>query len=272
MKGFLQRWRSFISSGIWINEKLFFYPKLKRYLLSQPLSSPIIFDIGANRGQSIKFFESIFSNPTIYAFEPSQAVFTELLKKHSKSNVHLHNFGLSDCDESKIFYECVFDEVSSLEKPNIDSEYFRFKCRVLLTNPSNMLRERIISVKKLDDIVYELGVRKIDLCKIDVEGHELKVLQGAENMLKKKLIDYVQLEVHDDGQYAVGFSEIDRFLKSFDYHLAISLKHGFGSFFDVVYVHNGSSATRKMSSSNRFELFRNHQLYMPNDYQPCLKH
>lgn len=96
----------------------------------------------------------------------------------------------------------------------------------------------LIKVRQLDDIVSDLRVEKIDLCKIDVEGHELKVLHGAEKLPNKKLIDYVQIEVHDDGQYAVNFGEIDDFLKSLDYHVAISIKHGFGSFYDIVYVKN----------------------------------
>ena len=235
MKSFSKVWRNFVSRGIWKNERTFFYPKLRRFYLKQAILSPIIFDIGANRGQSIEFFQSIYSDSVIHAFEPSNA-FIELKNTHSKSNVYLHNFGLSDCNKDTIFFECIIDEISSLEKPNIHSDYFRFKSKVLLTKPEDMLRETTIKVQRLDDVVSGLGVEKIDICKIDVEGHELRVLLGAQHTLKRHLIKFVQLEVHYDGQYTVSFSEIDSFLSSCRYELALTIKHGFGNFHDVIYV------------------------------------
>ena len=44
------------------------------------------------------------------------------------------------------------------------------------------------------DYIEEHAIKHIDLLKIDVEGHELKVLQGFEKYLSVDFIDYIQFE------------------------------------------------------------------------------
>ncbi len=72
-----------ISMILWALEALFFYPKLStfyRELFSKNLSYPqfsgggmLIFDVGANKGQSIKFFKSL--NPLVKAHSIRQPLF-----------------------------------------------------------------------------------------------------------------------------------------------------------------------------------------------------
>ena len=79
---------SIIQLLIDINERIFFYPKLKSFYknIAYPCSlspnSQIIFDVGANKGQSIDFFYKIFKNPTIYAFEPNPILYRKLTQKY----------------------------------------------------------------------------------------------------------------------------------------------------------------------------------------------
>ena len=53
-----------------INEKIFFYPKLRKALHSFLPQKPFILDVGANKGQSIDFFISIRPTSSIISFEP----------------------------------------------------------------------------------------------------------------------------------------------------------------------------------------------------------
>lgn len=43
-----------------------------------------------------------------------------------------------------------------------------------------------VKMKKMDAMLEELNINQVDLFKIDVEGAELKVLKGSENILKKR--------------------------------------------------------------------------------------
>ena len=51
-----------------------------------------------------------------------------------------------------------------------------------------------INLDTLDTYVIRADVKSIDLLKIDVEGHELKVLQGSLNTLKSGIIKRIQFE------------------------------------------------------------------------------
>jgi hypothetical protein len=51
-----------------------------------------------------------------------------------------------------------------------------------------------ITLKKLDDFCDDKGIEYISLLKLDVEGHEFRVLKGAENLVSSSSIDLIQFE------------------------------------------------------------------------------
>lgn len=69
--------------------------------------------------------------------------------------------------------------------------------------------------------------------KIDVEGYEMKVLQGCRDTLTKGLVDRFVIEVHVD---QVKTPEVIEYLKEFGYK-AVGVKH-FGKIKDMLYVKN----------------------------------
>ena len=54
-----------------------------------------------------------------------------------------------------------------------------------------------VKVKTLDDFCHEKKIQKIDLLKIDVEGHELQCLLGALDLLKQDKIKAIQFEFNE---------------------------------------------------------------------------
>ena len=67
-------------------------------------TNPLIFDVGANKGQSIRSFKKIFSNPKIHAFEPLKEDFEILKQKYQgDQSVVLNNIALGDKKEKKSF-------------------------------------------------------------------------------------------------------------------------------------------------------------------------
>ena len=65
----------------------------------------IIFDIGANNGQSITRYKNLFSRPTIHAFEPNIDAINNIKIKHKiYKNLILNNVAVGSKNESKVFY------------------------------------------------------------------------------------------------------------------------------------------------------------------------
>jgi len=227
-----------ISSLIWLNEKIFFYPKLKRVYQQafQGQKEVTILDVGANRGQSIDFFLSILPKAIIHSFEPNPGLFKDLKKKYTNPCIHLYEKGISSTTGTLTFYEHVLDETSGFELAAADSTYNDLKNRILFTKKEAAIKAAYeVSVTTLDAFVAQKDIGKIDILKIDVEGHELHVIQGTMILLKEKRIRYLQMEQHFDDQYKGEFSIIRELLEQVGYLEEIRLKHGFGDFYEIIY-------------------------------------
>ena len=57
-----------------------------------------------------------------------------------------------------------------------------------------VLKKQEVDMMRLDDFCLENNVKNIDFLKIDVEGNELKVLDGAKGMLSNDKISVIQFE------------------------------------------------------------------------------
>src|SRR5579864_186328 len=76
-----------------------------------------------------------------------------------------------------------------------------------------------VPVRRLDDILSELGISKVDFMKLDVEGAELSVLYGALKLLNGKSRPAMLVEVQDVRTCRWGYAarEILQFLIRLDY-------------------------------------------------------
>jgi FkbM family methyltransferase len=76
-----------------------------------------------------------------------------------------------------------------------------------------------VSVRRLDDVLAELGVGKVDFIKLDVEGAELSVLYGAMKLLHRDSRPAILAEVQDIRTQPWGYAarEIIQFLIRMDY-------------------------------------------------------
>lgn len=232
---------SAISKAIWINEAIFFEPRLRfvyhKLKTSGAISMPsTIVDVGANRGQSALFFNRLLPSSRIIAIEANPELANLLRRKTAGLNIKILPIALSGQPGILTFYSCIFDEVSTLEPPNMNSKYLRFKSRILMTTPERMYEPIDIKTSTLHQIVHDLHLGTIDILKIDVEGHESSVLQGSERTLSRQIPRFIQLESHGDDQYAEGGETAQTILSEHGYRLIARIKHGFGNFFEEVYA------------------------------------
>ena len=226
-----------------INEKIFFYPKLKSFYKNVPikLNPPIILDVGANKGQSIDFFRSVYPTCVIYAFEPNPRLFTALEKKYGDiKNIHLINKGVSNKTGVLELKETVTDETSTFEELNYDSTYLKMKSAILGVDPRNIvLNTHQVEVITLSEFINEYKLAEIHTIKIDTEGHELKCLIGLFSRITPN-INYIQLEIHNDDMYHQKGKKqtISGLLKINSFLCCVKIKHGFGDFDELIYSKN----------------------------------
>ena len=229
-----------IQSLIHINEAVFFYPKLKKFYKENLKNASVsILDVGANKGQSIDFFLGINPNAKITAFEPNKKLFQFLQEKyHSNANINLNNLGVSNTNGELEFNENILDETSTFESLNLDSKYLEKKAKVLgVTKESIIVDKYKVAVVTLSEYLKLNDNSSFDVLKIDVEGHELQVLEGLFSNGIQFKIRLIQLESHNDDMYLSNskHGDIDQLLNKNGYFEIAKIKHGFGDFAEIIY-------------------------------------
>jgi FkbM family methyltransferase len=163
----------------------------------------LILDVGANIGNHSLYFSKI--SKKVFSYEPNPNTY-ELLKFNTRNvpNINIYNIGISNKNEKKFLNESNFNIgdssiVSSIEKQDIKKDDIT-------------LHE--INSFKLDDL-QDFSNEEISMIKIDVEGHELEVMDGAKNIIKKNkplLIFEHNIEINKEQTL-----KINEFLKQQDY-------------------------------------------------------
>lgn len=140
-------------------------------------SGDFVVDVGANFGLYTVFLSRLVGNQgAVYSIEPIPFTFeviSSTIKRLSLVNVNLFNYALSNKDGTGL-----------MEVPTYDSggENF-YQARIPASHLGNTsLRHVKVGLKKLDSIFSE-HLKKITFIKIDVEGHELPVVEGAMSLI-----------------------------------------------------------------------------------------
>ncbi len=228
-----------IQKLVHVNEAIFFYPKLKKFYKKNLTERSVnIIDVGANKGQSIEFFLEINQAAIINAFEPNKKLFQMLSHKYGgNKNITLNNLGVSNVKGQLEFHENILDETSTFETLNMDSKYLEKKAKVLGVSKENIIVDNYyVEVTTLANFLSNKNVF-FDVLKIDVEGHELQVLQGLFANNINIPIRFIQLESHNDDMYLSNneHEKIDELLLQNGFVLKESIKHGFGDFAELIF-------------------------------------
>ena len=141
----------------------------------------------------------------VIAFEPTPPTFAALAAglasnalRHPPLDVRLVNAGLSNHSAKAAIYSMPNNAGNSIttgsgKKPHVKHHVF-----------SAQYRRHDIYVTTLDQSVYE----PVGLWKIDTQGHELRVLKGAQHFLGNRM-PVIKLEFYPPGMRAIGDEPVD---------------------------------------------------------------
>jgi FkbM family methyltransferase len=151
-------------------------------------SDLVLLDIGCHRGAYSQAILDRYPNTRIYAFEPSSTSFKFLSKQFEfQDNVRLFNVALGSKSSMEILWSNEpGSALSSLQKRDVSH---------FATSFDNFEEVQVVT---LDEWNLKFGL-KPDIIKIDVEGFELKVIEGGEKtILQSKVVQFEYGGTHID--------------------------------------------------------------------------
>lgn len=133
-------------------------------------------DIGGNVGSYTDELCQRWKNITVHIFEPSPTNLPKLATRFAdKSNIQIHPFAVSDFEGSTTLFA---DQPGS----GMGSLSHRDLTHLGISNFNN---EEKIKVVKLDEYWKQMNGGKIDIVKLDIEGHELSAIKGMGSMVEQ---------------------------------------------------------------------------------------
>ena len=144
---------------------------LYRKVLKNLYKDPLMLDIGSNNGSHSLYLSSYCNK--IFSFEPDKRIYKLLIKNlqlNRIQNIETFNLAISDSNKkNQIFYPA---NDFNLGTGSLNKDH----------NLNNK-KEIFVSTVKGDQICKK--VSKVDFIKIDVEGHELNVLEGLRKTIEE---------------------------------------------------------------------------------------
>jgi len=149
-----------------------------------------VIDGGGYHGEIALFIARLFPESVVYSFEPSSASFRTLVDNvKGNSRIRPVPVGLSSARKGATLYVNAQDSANALSPTAEGGKKYQSWQTV------NVGSEEVQLVT-LDEWATESDVADIDIVKLDLQGHELHALQGAEKTLAStvKLI-YTEVEI-----------------------------------------------------------------------------
>ena len=173
--------------------------------VSRYCSEPVIFDVGANHGVWCREVLAVNPRARVHCFEPATSTWEELKRSRLPPNVVCNRLALG-AQKGTLQLNIVApgSELNSFHPLEKDGS----------SSTEN------VTVSTVADYCDEHHLQHVDFLKIDAEGHDFAVLEGAADVLGDARISFVQFE------YGQGFiparvflRDIFEFLKRFNYDI-----------------------------------------------------
>jgi FkbM family methyltransferase len=127
----------------------------------------MIFDVGANCGQSVAYYSAGFPQANIYSFEPIDSAFQQLARACAAK---------PRCKPFKLALGATAGAVEVALQPNSE---WNSLAKPLAAGAA----KEMVEVTTLDTFLEIEGIDVVDILKIDTEGYEIEVLKGGNSFL-----------------------------------------------------------------------------------------
>jgi FkbM family methyltransferase len=210
------------------------------YAMQRALLGPgveTIFEVGAADGTDTENYCRDYPRADVYAFEPLDESFAKV-QARAGTNPRLKPFqiALSDREGESTFFIAESNDSSSLLPPRETGSNF--------DEHHQTRAEQTVKTTTLDTFRAEQGIGRIDLLKVDAQGAELSILDGAEQTLTAGQVSLIFIEVQFIPAYegAPRYDELATRLysKGFSLHNFYDLQHdqhGRLCWGDALFVH-----------------------------------
>ena len=180
------------------------------------LKSDMVFvDVGANLGEYTLFAAKRLLKGKVMAFEPlpsMRRILHENITMNGFRNIEVYDFGLSDTSGEMMIHE--FGDVHE-------------GLATLYPGRREGSSAHSVKLRTLDEVIFSLGLSRLDFIKMDIEGGELNALQGC-----KKVVEHFKptfmVEINAITYRSAGYSATDvfRFFEGLGYRPHRLMKGG----------------------------------------------
>lgn len=178
----------------------------------------VILDVGANIGVMTLQFAKLAPRGRVYAFEPTHYAFRRLQV----------NLGLNPALAARVTALQTFVSMSNGDRPalpvyaswKVDGTHGGDRHPVHLGTASSA---EGVGATTLDELAATRGLTRVDLVKIDTDGHELEVLKGAAQILKRLRPAVIfEVGIYVMEERGIGFTHYEELFRSLGYRIVDS--------------------------------------------------
>jgi len=220
-----------------ILDKYFHQKNIITYLKKNIENIEVFFDIGSHKGTYTDLIIKEYKVRKVVMVDPQKNIFKFIKKKYANNKiVKTYNFAISDKKKKQTLYINKHDLTSSLTQIDKKNSYLNLKAKLFGGTINDLIQNKyMVNSCRLSEIIKKNSVNKIDLLKIDTEGHELQVLKGAGSFLKNK-VNFMLIEIHNSNIFIdYDAKKIHNFLKKNKFILRKKYKFPFTTWEDRIY-------------------------------------
>ena len=219
-------------------DKFIHQKRIINYLKKSLREINIFIDIGAHKGT---YTDLILNNLLVInkliLIEPQKNIFEFIKNKYKNNkNIIIYNNAISNKEKLMKLFINKHDLTSSLTEVDKKNKYLNLKAKLFGGSINQMITKKYnIKAINLKKLAKKEKIDYVDLIKIDTEGHEFQVLQGAGDFLKKN-VKYIIVEFHNSNIF-INYDpiKIEKYLKKNNFVLKKSFNFPFTTWEDRIY-------------------------------------